>query len=125
MLGRLERQQINDRLPAQLPEGTRVAHKTGNLGFITHDAGIVWNKAGDPIVVVAMTWDVWEEEAVELIQDLGSLVYANAIANPANVGYTLPRQTIPVEAASLLVQTVRLTNLGPNDWTLATPFSLQ
>ncbi|HEX9266839.1 MAG TPA: serine hydrolase, partial [Candidatus Limnocylindria bacterium] len=32
MLARLERQQINDRLPAQLPPGVVVAHKTGNLG---------------------------------------------------------------------------------------------
>src|SRR5919204_79922 len=33
MLKRLERQKINDRLPAALPAGTVVAHKTGNIGL--------------------------------------------------------------------------------------------
>src|SRR5207248_443466 len=55
MLARLERQQINNRLPAQLPPGVVVAHKTGNLAGLTHDAGIIYTKSG-PRVVVAMTW---------------------------------------------------------------------
>ncbi len=126
MLQRLERQQINDRLPAQLPPRAVVAHKTGNLGFVTHDAGIIYGKAGDPIVVVAMTWNTGEEEAVELIQDVGSLVYANALTTPTNAGYGLPLQSVPADAGRPLVQTVKVTNLGLNDWTVNTadPFRL-
>ena len=75
MLERLTRQRIADRLPAGLPAGTRVAHKTGNLGYATHDAGIVFTSAGRPIVVVVMTWDSGEAEAVELIRDVAARVY--------------------------------------------------
>ncbi len=40
-LGILERQRFNTNIPAALPPGRRVAHKTGELGDIEHDAGIV------------------------------------------------------------------------------------
>src|SRR5947207_6669417 len=42
MLARLERQQINNRLPADLPDGVVIAHKTGNLVGVVHDAGIIF-----------------------------------------------------------------------------------
>jgi beta-lactamase class A len=121
MLQRLERQKINDRLPAQLPPGTVVAHKTGNLGFATHDAGIIYGKAGEPMVVVAMTWGSSEDDATELIQNIGSLVYANALASPTNVTYSMPQQPVNATAGRAIVQTVRLTNLGPSDWRLSDP----
>ncbi len=121
MLQRLGRQQINDRLPAQLPPGSVVAHKTGNLAFVTHDAGIIYGKSGDPVVVVAMTWNSGAEEAVELIQDIGSLVYANALTTPTNVGFGVPQQAVLADAGRPLVQTVKVTNLGLNDWTVGTP----
>src|SRR5437868_15340265 len=75
MLARLERQQINDRLPAQLPADVVIAHKTGNLPGLAHDAGIIYTKSG-PRVVVAMTWDAPEEEAASFIGSLGELVYS-------------------------------------------------
>ena len=37
----LEAQQIQDRLPRRLPDGVRVANKTGNFTDVIHDAGIV------------------------------------------------------------------------------------
>src|SRR5439155_466938 len=46
MLARLERQEINDRLPAALPDGVVVAHKTGNLLGLAHDAGIIFTPSG-------------------------------------------------------------------------------
>jgi hypothetical protein len=36
-------QKVNDRLPAQLPRDTPVAHKTGNLDGVVHDVGIVYS----------------------------------------------------------------------------------
>ena len=73
MLARLERQKINDRLPADLPPGVVVAHKTGNLGGVTHDAGIIVTPSG-PRVVVVMTWDA-SEGANALIAAIGAVVY--------------------------------------------------
>ena len=40
-LGMLEGQRSVTNIPAALPPGSRVAHKTGELGDIEHDAGIV------------------------------------------------------------------------------------
>jgi len=53
MLETLERQTINDGIPAGLPAGTRVAHKTGDITRIWHDAGIVL--ASRPFVLVVLT----------------------------------------------------------------------
>lgn len=44
--------QLNDRIPALLPAGTRVAHKVGNLDGIVNDAGIVYGPPTDFILVV-------------------------------------------------------------------------
>lgn len=51
MLELLLQQQVNDRLPALLPEGTPVAHKTGDLtGLCWADAGIVFSPGGDYVL---------------------------------------------------------------------------
>lgn len=52
MMDLLKKQQLNDRLPKYLPEGTVVGHKTGELGLVKHDAGIVFAPYGDYIIVV-------------------------------------------------------------------------
>lgn len=52
MMELLKKQQINDRLPKYLPEGTVVGHKTGELGMVKHDAGIVFSPNGDYIIVL-------------------------------------------------------------------------
>ena len=75
MLARLSRQRTVDRLPAALPAGAVIAHKTGNLGFATHDAGIVAGPGGAPIVLVVLTWDSAEQHGIDLIKDIGRLAY--------------------------------------------------
>lgn len=52
MLDILKRQKINDRIPKYLPPDVQVAHKTGELDYVKHDAGIVFTKRGDYIIVV-------------------------------------------------------------------------
>ena len=51
MIGLLKRQTLNDRIPKYL-DGVEVAHKTGELFGSKHDAGIVYSKNGDYIIVV-------------------------------------------------------------------------
>ena len=75
MLARLSRQRTVDRLPAALPAGAVIAHKTGNLGFATHDAGIVTGPGGAPIVLVVLTWDSAEQDAIHLIREIALLAY--------------------------------------------------
>jgi beta-lactamase class A len=52
MLEILERQKFNEGIPAGVPAGTVVAHKTGELTKLHHDAGIVYAKR--PFVVVVL-----------------------------------------------------------------------
>lgn len=75
MLDILLRQEIDDRLPANLPEGVAVAHKTGSLNYASHDAGILYTSGG-PVVIVAMTeYAANGGEATAAISKLGELVY--------------------------------------------------
>ena len=75
MVARLSRQRTVDRLPAALPAGAVIAHKTGNLGFATHDAGIVSGPGGAPVVLVVLTWDSPEQDAIDLIKEIALLAY--------------------------------------------------
>ncbi len=47
----LFQQQVNDRLPALLPAGV-IGHKTGNLGSLVHDAGLVRSQGKSYVIVV-------------------------------------------------------------------------
>jgi beta-lactamase class A len=53
MLAVLERQAFNEDIPAGLPPGTVVAHKTGEITGIEHDAAIVF--APRPFVLIILT----------------------------------------------------------------------
>ena len=55
MLEILAAQEHNDGIPAGLPPGTRVAHKTGSITAIAHDAGIVFRPDGTQYVAVILT----------------------------------------------------------------------
>lgn len=115
MLARLERQEINDRLPAALPDGVVIAHKTGNLPGITHDAGIIYTPSG-PRVVVAMTWDSYESDANSFIANVGALVYAAVLEPPANARFGVPRTAVAADTSSTTRVTVTVTNAGTNTW---------
>ena len=48
-------QVFNAMIPNGLPSGTRVAHKTGSITSINHDAAIVYPQGGAPYVLVILT----------------------------------------------------------------------
>lgn len=74
-------QEFNTGIPAELPAGTRVAHKTGWITGITHDAAIVYPKDGPVYVLVVLTKGIPDEPtAQKLIADLSRMVYAHALA---------------------------------------------
>lgn len=56
-------QRFNTMIPAGLPEGVRVAHKTGWITGIHHDAAIVYPPDAPPYVLVILTEGI-EDEAV-------------------------------------------------------------
>jgi len=51
----LRRQEFNDEIPAGLPPGTPVAHKTGWITATTHDAAIIYPPGRSPYVLVVLT----------------------------------------------------------------------
>jgi uncharacterized membrane protein YgdD (TMEM256/DUF423 family) len=52
LYGLLRDQRVNDRLPAGLPPGTPIAHKTGDRVHWAHDAGIITTPGGEFLLVV-------------------------------------------------------------------------
>lgn len=48
-------QQYRSGIPAGLPGAARVAHKTGNISTVNHDAGIVYLEGRKPYVLVILT----------------------------------------------------------------------
>lgn len=55
MLEILLDQQYRSGIPAGLPKAARVAHKTGNISTVHHDAGIVYLDGRKPYVLVILT----------------------------------------------------------------------
>jgi len=62
MIAVLKRQEYNDTLPAGLPESAEVAHKTGWITEIHHDAAIVYPLNAAPYVLVVLTEGIPERE---------------------------------------------------------------
>jgi beta-lactamase class A len=72
-------QEFNDKIPAGLPPGTRVAHKTGEITAVSHDAAIVYPNGRKPYVLVVLTRGIKDGKAsAGLIADISRLVYAHA-----------------------------------------------
>jgi beta-lactamase class A len=61
MIAILERQKFNEAIPAGLPAGVRVAHKTGDITKVHHDAAIVYAKR--PFVLVILVRGIAEDKA--------------------------------------------------------------
>ena len=72
-------QEFNDRIPAGLPPGTRVAHKTGDITAVSHDAAIVYPPGRKPYVLVVLTRGVQDGKVSSaLIADISRLVWSHA-----------------------------------------------
>jgi beta-lactamase class A len=69
-------QEFNDEIPAGLPSGVKVAHKTGFITGVLHDAALVYPPDAPPYVLVVLTRDIPDEKVARaLIVDLSRQVY--------------------------------------------------
>jgi beta-lactamase class A len=77
MLAILGRQQFNEGIPAGLPAGTRVYHKTGWIGQVVyHDAALVEPARGHRYVLVVLTAGIQkDEDSYALVRDISKLVF--------------------------------------------------
>jgi beta-lactamase class A len=74
MIEILERQKFNEGIPAGLPPGTRVAHKTGEITKIHHDAAIVF--APKPFVLVILVRGLADtKDSAALMADITRQLY--------------------------------------------------
>ena len=74
-------QESNGEIPAGLPVGTRVAHKTGSITATLHDAAIVYPRGAAPYILVVLTHGVPDEQVARaLIADLSRMVYTAHVA---------------------------------------------
>jgi beta-lactamase class A len=60
MVAILKRQKFNDGIPAGVPAGTPVAHKTGTITKIHHDAAIVYGPR--PYVLVVLVRGIQDQK---------------------------------------------------------------
>ena len=74
MIDILKRQKFNDAIPAGVPAGTAVAHKTGNITRINHDAAIVFSAR--PYVLVLLVRGMEDQKkSAALMAELSRIVY--------------------------------------------------
>ncbi len=84
----LERQKFNEGIPAGVPSNIRVAHKTGEITKIHHDAGIVY--AERPFVIVVLVRGIEDfKQSSALIADVTRDLY-QASQPPANASASSP-----------------------------------
>jgi beta-lactamase class A len=81
MLAILLAQEFNEKIPAGLPPGTRVAHKTGEITAVSHDAAIIYPNGRKPYVLVVLTRGIPDgTKSSKLIADISAILYAHNVA---------------------------------------------
>jgi beta-lactamase class A len=88
MIEILKAQEFNEKIPASLPQGTPIAHKTGDITGIHHDAAIVFPPGKSPYILVVLTSGIADEKvADQLIAQISRVVWESrerAGAQPAS-----------------------------------------
>jgi beta-lactamase class A len=79
----LLRQEFNEAIPAGVPPGTPVAHKTGSITGVLHDAAIVYPPGRRPYVLVVLTKAIADPKVAEsLIMGISRLIWNHATEAP-------------------------------------------
>jgi beta-lactamase class A len=69
-------QQFKDIIPAKLPAGVKVAHKTGFIAGIHHDSGIVFLPDGEKYVLVLLSKNLTDDKAgIEAMANVSEMIY--------------------------------------------------
>ena len=84
----LLRQEFNEAIPAGVPAGTPVAHKTGSITATLHDAAIVYPAGRMPYILVILTRGIPDDKvATQVIADISRLVWSYvAVGGHSSVG---------------------------------------
>jgi len=74
MLDILHQQEFKKGIPARLPREVRVAHKTGDISTVAHDAGVVYAPGRKPYVIAILT--EWTPDVGNRSSTIASLSHA-------------------------------------------------
>src|ERR1700704_205090 len=87
MMDILHGQEFNQGIPARLPKGARVAHKTGEISTVAHDAGVVYLPKRKPYSLVILTeWDQNGSGRSRTIAAISHAIYEVLTTSPAKDG---------------------------------------
>lgn len=76
MINILLDQHFNEIIPAQLPAGVKVAHKTGSITGVQHDGGIVYLPDGRKYILVLLAKEIKNVDAsVQMMAEVSKIVY--------------------------------------------------
>jgi len=85
MMDILHGQEFNQGIPARLPKGARVAHKTGEISTVAHDAGVIYLPKRKPYVLVILTeWDVSTTGRSRTIAAISHAIYEFLTLSPSD-----------------------------------------
>ena len=85
MMDILHGQEFNQGIPARLPKGARVAHKTGEISTVAHDAGVVYLPKRKPYVLVILTeWDAAATGRSRTIAAISHAIFEFLTLSPAD-----------------------------------------
>lgn len=85
----LSASKLNNRIPAKLPK-IKIAHKTGELSRVRHDAGIVYLSQAtglEPYIIILMSKDLeYEDDAIEILANISKDVYDYFVSSGTELG---------------------------------------
>ena len=83
MMDILHGQEFNQGIPARLPKAARVAHKTGEISTVAHDAGVVYLPKRKPYALVILTeWDATATNRSRTIAAISHTIYEFLTLSP-------------------------------------------
>lgn len=82
MIDILKDQQFNEIIPHELPKDVVVAHKTGSITRVHHDAGIVYLPDGRSYVLVLLSKDLDDfDKGTQQLAEISKTIYAYMMKN--------------------------------------------
>ena len=76
MINILLDQRFNEIIPAGLPPGVKIAHKTGSITGVFHDSGIIFLPSGKKYLLVLLSKNVEDEKsAIKAMAAVSAMIY--------------------------------------------------
>ncbi len=69
-------QKLNTKIPAKLPVGIKIAHKTGSISGVEHDSGIIYLPNGKTYILVMLSKNLTDmQKGIEAEANVSKMIY--------------------------------------------------